>query len=147
MWLSGRILTALNKVVFPILWILITVGLPAWVFARRGRVEVDPGFYGIIVAFALVSVFVYWFTWKVHWVGYSGRELVVADLSKQGRIPFEEIERITAPWYFKGQTVVIRFRRPTVFGQTIYYVPKWAPVRVFSRLDRELRDVIWAGRD
>ena len=61
-WLSGTILTFLNKVVFPTLWLTVMAWIPIWVFVTRGRISISPGF-GFIVLFAVAStVVMMWMT-------------------------------------------------------------------------------------
>src|ERR1039458_9169403 len=56
-WLSGAILTLLNKVVFPALWLAFVAGVPIWVFVTYGRISISGGF-GFIFVFVLVSTVV-----------------------------------------------------------------------------------------
>ena len=72
-WLSGPILTLLNKIVFPVIWLTIVVEVPVWVFATKGRINIAPGF-GFIVLFVLVAtVFMVWLTVHLQRVGHCGR--------------------------------------------------------------------------
>jgi hypothetical protein len=142
-WLSGAIQTFFSKVVMPTLWMAILIGVPAWVYATMGRISVrsDAQF---IVWFALIAtVPLTWFTVHLQLVGYSGRELVVANYWREARIPFQQIEAVEPVWWYRGRLVRIRFDGRTPFGSTVYYMPKWGPLRaMFSAPEEELKRVI-----
>jgi hypothetical protein len=142
-WLSGAIQTFFSKLVMPVVWLAILVGVPAWVYATMGRISIRPDFQ-IIVWFVLIAtVPLTWFTVHLQLVGYSGRELVVANYWREARIPFQQIEAVEPVWWYRGRLVRIRFDGRTPFGSTVYYMPKWGPFRaMFSAPEEELRRVI-----
>jgi hypothetical protein len=142
-WLSGRIQTFLNKVVFPIILLVVAAGLPLWVIATTGRLSIAREFY-FVVAFALVaSVLSVRLAGRIYTVGYAGRDLVLSDNGRETRIPFEQIESINRVWWYRGEMIRIVFRSGTPFGGSVYYLPKWGPLRWFSASPvRELRNII-----
>jgi hypothetical protein len=145
-WLSGTILTLLNKLVFPIVWLVFVGGTPVFVYLRTGHLGIAKGFE-FIVAFALIaSVLLAWLTVHIQGVGYANGELVVANYWREARIPFKQVVEVALPWWGRRQLVRIRFRSPTPFGETVYYIPKWAPVRaLFGSPAEELRQAISSG--
>ncbi len=142
-WLSGAVLTLLNKLILPALWLAVVVGLPASVLATAGRISVAPGFR-FIVAFALgATVLLGWFTVHLQSVGYRGRELLVKNYWKQAAIPFEHVEAVEPVWWYRGRVVRVRFRQETPFGSVVYYMPKWGPMRaMFESPEKELQEVM-----
>jgi hypothetical protein len=142
-WLSGAILTFMNKLVFPVAWVALTVGVPLWIYATMGRIQISPRFE-FIVWFALIATApLLWLTMHLQLVGYSGRELVVANYWRKARIPFKSIDAVEPVWWYKGRLVRVRFAGKTPFGSMIYYMPKWGPARAaFSAPEEELRRVI-----
>ena len=71
-WLSGAILTFLNKLVFPVAWFALLAGIPLWVYVTMGRIHIAPGFE-FLVWFALIAtVPLLWLTLHLQLVGYSG---------------------------------------------------------------------------
>jgi hypothetical protein len=146
-WLSGAILTLLNKLVFPVLWLGGGSGFLFWVYLRNGRIAIEPGFR-LIVGFALLAtVFLVWFAARLYRVGYAGSDLVVSDYFREARIPFDQIEAVEPVWWYRRRMVRIIFRQETLFGDTIYYLPKWGPLRgLFTAPEEELRDLISAAR-
>jgi hypothetical protein len=73
-WLSGEILTFLNKLVFPIIWLAFVVGTPMWVFIQTGRLSIAKG-WGFLVAFALAAtLFLLRLSARLERVGYSGQK-------------------------------------------------------------------------
>jgi hypothetical protein len=145
-WLSGAILTFLNKVVFPTLWITVMAWVPIWVFVTRGRISITRGF-GFIILFAVAStVVMMWMTVHLQLVGYHGRELLIANYWREARVPFDQVAAVEPVWWYRSRLVRIRFKRPTAFGSCVYYLPKWGPLRgMFSKPEEELRRVIWSG--
>jgi hypothetical protein len=147
-WLSGAILTLLNKVGFPVLWLTVIAFVSIRMFAINGRLSIAPGF-GFIVCFILVgTVFMIWMSLQLHLVGYIGRELVVDNYYRVARIPFEQVTSVESVWWYRSRLVRVRFRDTTPFGSCIYYLPKWAMFRgLFSKPEEDLRRVIWPAPD
>ncbi|MBI3693975.1 MAG: hypothetical protein HY238_03925 [Acidobacteria bacterium] len=139
-------MTLLNKLVFLIVWLAFLAGVPLWVFTSTGHLSVRSDFR-FIFAFALIAtVLVLWLTARLQRVGYCGRELIVANYWRQARIPFDQVEAAEPVWWYRGRMVRIRFRFRTPFGYTVYYLPKWGPIRcLFARPDRELREILSGG--
>ena len=142
-WLSGAVLTPLNKLVMPAVWMGAVAGDPLSVYFTSGRLSVAPGFRLLVLLFLAATVFMLWMAARLERVGYCGRELVVADYWREARIPFEQVEAVESVWWGRRQLVRIRFRVETPFGCTVYYVPKWAPVRaLFGPPDEELKTLL-----
>ena len=142
-WLSGEIVTLLNKVVFPPLWIGVLGGLLGWVFLTTGRIHIASGFRLLAALAAAATVFLLWFTARLQRVGYAGRELVVANYWREARIPFEVVESVEPVWWYRRRLVRIQFRTRTPFGQVVYYLPKWGPLRLLlTAPDEELRGIL-----
>jgi hypothetical protein len=142
-WLSGAILTFLNKVVFPTLWLTVLAWVVIWAVVTDGKIAISRGF-GFIVIFVLFStVFLLWMTVHLQLVGYCGRELVIANYWREARIPFDQVAAVEPVWWYRGRLVRIRFHRPTPFGAFVYYLPKWGPLRaMFSKPEEELRRLL-----
>jgi hypothetical protein len=67
----------------------------------------------------------------------------VANYWREARIAFEDVEAVEPVWWYRGRMVRIRFRRETPFGDTVYYLPKWGPIRcLFAAPDEELREIL-----
>lgn len=139
-WLSGTILTFLNKLVMPVLWLAILTGVPVWVYITMGRISIRPAFQ-LIVGFALIAtVPLAWVTVHLQLVGYRGKEMVVANYWREARIPLQHVEAVEPVWWYKGRLVRVRFNRRTPFGSIVYYMPKWGAFRaMFSAPEQELR--------
>jgi hypothetical protein len=127
-WLSGAVLTFVNKLVLPVIWLVALAGVTIWVYLTMGRISIRSDFQ-----------FIVWL------VGYNDRELVVANYWREARIPFESVEAVEPVWWYKGRLVRIVFNCRTPFGSVIYYMPKWGPFRaVFSAPEQELRKILAA---
>lgn len=145
-WLSGAVLTFLNKVVFPVLWLAFVASVPLWVFVTYGRISIKGGFR-LIVLFVLVNtVIMLWMAVRLERVGYCGRELIVANYRREARVPFDQVAAVESVWWYRSRLVRIRFDRTTPFGSSVYYLPKWGPLRgLFSKPEEELSRLIWPG--
>ncbi len=142
-WLSGAILTFLNKVVLPVFWLAILAGVPAWVFVTTGRISIRSDFRFMTGFALLATVPLAWVSAHLQRVGYRGRELVIANYWRRARIPFDHVEAVERVWWYKGRLVRVSFNRPTPFGTTVYYLPKWGPVRAMcSAPEQELRSIL-----
>jgi hypothetical protein len=138
-WLSGAVLTFLNKLVLPALWIAGLVGIPLWLFAKTGRISIASSFRFIVVFALIATALLSWLTAHLQGVGYCGRNLVVANYWREARIPFEHVESVEPVWWYRGRLVRIRFNRQTPFGSIVYYMPKWGPMRaMFEAPEKDL---------
>jgi hypothetical protein len=143
-WLSGAILTFLNKLLFPMLWFGGLGGLLLAVFAATGRIALAHGFEFIAVFVCGASIFIGWLTAHLQRVGYQGKDLVVANYWREARIPFQQIEAIEPVWWYWRRLVRIRFQCRTPFGSIVYYIPKWAAMRCFFEAPEErLKSIVW----
>ncbi len=146
-WISGAIQTFLNKLVMPVLWCAILIGVPAWVYATMGRTSIRSDFQFLVWLALAATVPLMWVTIHLQLVGYEGRELVVANYWREARIPFEAVRAVEPVWWYKGRLVRIRLKAKTPFGAVVYYMPKWGPLRaMFSSPEEELRRVIADSR-
>jgi hypothetical protein len=142
-WLSGEIATFINKLLLPPLWIGLLGGLLIWAYWTYGRIRVAPGFQWLAALIVAATVWMLWFNTLLQRVGYAGRELVVANYRRQARVPFEIVESVEPVWWYRRRLVRIRFRAPTPFGQTVYYLPKWGPIRFrLAAPEEELRRIL-----
>lgn len=143
-WLSGTFLTFLNKIVLPVLWFAILLGVPLWVIATTGRFSVARGFRFIVGLVLIACVPLAWLTIHLQRVGHCGRDLVIGNYLRQARIPFEDVEAVEPVWWYRGRLVRIRFRRRTPFGSLVYYMPKWGPMRaMLGGSEKALQRLIW----
>jgi hypothetical protein len=143
-WLSGAFLTFLNKVVLPILWFAILLGVPLWVIATSGQLSVASGFRFIVAFVLIATVPLTWLTFHLQRVGYTDRNLVISNYLREARIVFEDVEAVEPVWWYRGRLVRIRFKRRTPFGSLVYYMPKWGPMRaMFSEPEKVLQRLIW----
>jgi hypothetical protein len=146
-WLSGAIVTFTSKLVMPVLWLAILIGVPVWVYVTMGRISIRPEVQWIVWFALIATVPLTWLTVHLQLVGYSGGELVVANYWREARIPFENVAAVERVWWYRGRLVRIRFTRRTPFGSVVYYMPKWGVLRaMFSRPEEELRRIV-AARD
>ena len=142
-WLSGAILTALNKLILPTVWVAALTGIILWAIYTTGSLAVAHGFRLIAVLALVATAFAIWLTQRLQKVGYGGRQLVVANYWREARIAFQDVEAVEPVWWYRGRMVRIRFRCETPFGNTVYYLPKWGPIRcLFASPDQELRNIL-----
>ncbi len=142
-WLSGEIVTLLNKLVFPVIWLALIVGFPLAVLMKNGHLVIASDFRFLVVIFLIGTVLMVWFSMRLQRVGYAGRDLIVSSYWREARIPFDQVDAIEPVWWYRRRLVRIRLRSESPFGQIIYYLPKWGFVRcLWSSPDKELRDLI-----
>ena len=143
-WLSGAFLTFLNKIVLPVLWFAILLGVPLWVLATMGQISVASGFRFIVAFVLIATVPLTWLTFHLQRVGYSGKNLVISNYLREARIPFDDVEAVEPVWWYRGRLVRIRFKRRTPFGSLVYYMPKWGPMRaMIGGSEKDLQRIIW----
>ncbi len=142
-WLSGEIITLLNKLVFPVTWLALILGFPAIVLMKTGHISVASDFLFLLLAVLMGTALMLWFSMRLQRVGYAGRELIVSSYWRGARIPFDQIDAVEPVWWYRRRLVRVRLRSESPFGQTIYYLPKWGFIRcLWSSPDKELRDLI-----
>ncbi len=142
-WLSGEILTFLNKLAFPAIWLTFLVGAPAWILLKTGGISISSDFRLFAAVILVATIFVLWMSARLKRVGYAARNLIVSNYQREIRVPFDLIEAVEPVWWYRRRMVRVRFRTDTEFGQVIYYLPKWGFLRCFLRApEKELRDLI-----
>jgi hypothetical protein len=142
-WLSGTVVTFVNKLLFPALWVGILGGLVMAALIRNGHISIAPGFRWFALLVVASTVFVLWISAHIQRVGYAGTNLVVANYWREARIPFKSIEAVEPVWWYRGRMVRVRFSLATPFGKTVYYLPKWGGLRaMFSSPEEELKTVL-----
>jgi hypothetical protein len=139
-WLSGEIVTFLNKI-GPIIWLAFTIAWFGSLLFRTGRISIPPAFHFFVVFFLLATVFLVWLSSRLQRVGYAGHDLIIADYSHQERIPFDQVEAVEPVWWNYRRMVRIRLRS----GQVVYYIPKWAAIRcLWLAPEKELQAILSA---
>jgi hypothetical protein len=138
--------TFLNKLLFPALWLGCLAGLVLAALLRNGHISIAPGFRFFAVVVVAATVFMLWITVRLQRVGYTGSNLVVANYWREARIPFKQVEAVEPVWWYRNRMVRIRFYAGTPFGSTVYYLPKWGGLRaMFTSPDEELRSILSAA--
>jgi len=142
-WLSGAVVTVLNKLIFPALWLGCLAGLVLAALLRNGHISIAPGFRLLALLVVAATVFMLWISAHLQRVGYAGTNLVVANYWREARIPFRQVEAVESVWWYRNRMVRIRFSAGTPFGSTVYYLPRWGGVRaLFASPDQELRTIL-----
>ncbi len=124
-WVSGTVVTFLNKLLFPALWLSLLAGLILAALIRNGHISIAPGFRWFAVLVVGATVFILWISARIQRVGYAGTDLVVANYWRETRVPFAQVEAVESVWWYRRRMVRVRFSPATPFGATVYYLPKW----------------------
>jgi len=96
-----------------------------------------------LAVFLAGTIFMVWLCFRVQKVGYAGRELVVSNYLRTERIPFDSIGAVEPVWWNYRRMVRIQLRCQTSFGQTVYYIPKWAAFKcMWVAPEKELRELL-----
>jgi hypothetical protein len=142
-WLSGTVVTFLNKLLLPALWLGGLAGLVLAALIRNGHISIAPGFRFFALLVVAATVFMLWISARTQRVGYAGTDLVVANYWREARIPFKNVEAVESVWWYKNRMVRVRFSSATPFGTTVYYLPRWGGLRaMFSSPEEELRTIL-----
>ena len=78
-WLSGAILTFLNKMVFPIVWCPALLGILTAMVDRSGHLVAVRGWGSTYLFILTPTVGLLWLSSRFERVGYQGRELPVVQ--------------------------------------------------------------------
>jgi hypothetical protein len=141
-WLSGEIVTLLNKV-GAVIWLGALAGVFCAVVFKTGGLSIVPAFRPLLIFILLATVFIIWLSVHVQRVGYAGRDLIVSNYSRQERIPFGQVEAVEPVWWYYRRMVRIRLRSNSSFGQVLYYIPKWAAFKcLWVAPEKELQDLL-----
>lgn len=141
-WLSGDIVTPINKI-GPVICVAGLVGAVSGVLLKTGQISVAPGFRIFAAVVIVATVFLFWLSARLQRVGVSGKELVVSNYARVGRIPFKEVESVEGVWWYSRRMVRIQLRCDSRFGHVVYYIPKWAAIRcLWVAPEKELRELM-----
>ena len=144
-WLSGEIVTVINKI-GPILWIAAVIGAFSGILLKSGRFFVSPDYRFLMAFIFLATVFMFWLSARIQRVGYAGRDLIVSNYLRQERIPFDQVEAAEPVWWNYRRMVRVRFRTHTSFGYVVYYIPKWAAFKcLWVAPEKELQELLESG--
>jgi hypothetical protein len=142
-WLSGAIITPLNKLIFPVLWMIVIGWLPITVLLQTGQISVAKDFRWLVVIILLGTAWMLWFSWRLHRVGYAGRELVISNYWREERIRFDQVLSVDSVWWYRRRLVRVELRPDAPIGPVIYYIPKWAAFRgLWTAPEKELREIM-----
>jgi hypothetical protein len=142
-WLSGEIITPLNKLIMPVPWIAALCWMPFNVLLRTGHIAVAPDFRLLLAMILIATIWMLWFSTRLCRVGYSGRELVISTYWREARVPFDRIVAIDSVWWYRRRLVKVELPPDSQVGPVVYYIPKWAMFRaMWSSPEKELRDLI-----
>jgi hypothetical protein len=146
-WLSGEIVTLLNKI-GAVIWLAGLTGVFSAVIFKTGRLSIVPAFRPLLAFILVGTVFIIWLSVRVQRVGYAGRDLIVSNYSRQERIPFSQVETVEPVWWYYRRMVRIRLRFDSSFGQVLYYIPKWAAIKcLWVEPEKELQDLLASSPD
>jgi hypothetical protein len=144
-WLSGEIVTLFNKI-GPILWIAGVIGALSGILLKTGHLFIAPDYRFLMAFIFLATVFMFWLGARIQRVGYAGRDLIVSNFLRQGRIPFDQVEAAEPVWWNYRRMVRVRFRTHTSFGYVVYYIPKWAAFKcLWVAPEKELQELLESG--
>ena len=142
-WLSGEVTTPLNKLVFPLLWLALITQLPFHLLVETWHTAMANDFRLLGALILIATVWMLWFSMRLHRVGYAGRELVVSNYLREARIPFEQVISVGSVWWYRRRLVRVELRSDAPIGPVIYYMPRWAMFRALWRApEKDLRDLI-----
>jgi hypothetical protein len=142
MWLSGDIVTPINKI-GPFIWVAGMVGALSGVLLKSGQISIAPAFRVFFCLSVVATVFLFWLSARLQRVGVSGKELVVSNYASVERIPFRDVESVDSVWWYRRRMVRIQLRCDSRFGHVVYYIPKWAAIRcLWVAPEKELRELM-----
>jgi len=146
-WLSGAVITPLNKYVMPTLWLTALIAIPLWLLIAVEGFEVTRVFVLLALGVLALTVWLMWFSVKLERVGYNDRNLIVSSYFREAIVPFEMVDTVEPVWWYRGRLVRVRFRDQTPFGDAVYYMPAWGAIRcLWARPDKELLEIVQDGR-
>ena len=141
-WLSGEIVTFFNKI-GAVLWVSAVAGAFSGILLKTGYLFFAPDSRPLMAFVLLATAFTFWLGGRIQRVGYTKRHLIVSNYLRQERIPFDQVEAAEPVWWYYRHMVRIRLRSHTPFGQTVYYIPKWAAFKgLWVAPERELQDLL-----
>ena len=143
--LSSR-LTFFNKYIFSILWIGgFGFGTLAMFIDPHIRTQALLVKILFLVGWLVGSVFIYWICGRIKRVERLGDKLLISNYFQEIEVPLTEVESVSEPTFWKPELICIKFRRPTIFGSKIVFMPKirlWMGVTrhpLVSQLNAEIK--------
>ena len=129
--------TFFYKVVFPTIWIggfgLGTVIM----FISPDGWKVNPDVREIrwifLLALIVGAVFIYWSCMRMKKVWLAQNSFIISNYLKEISVPLQQVERVSGSILMTPELVWVHFRRPTVFGERIVFMPKMRLLSGFSK--------------
>jgi hypothetical protein len=139
-WICGEFTTVAARIGTPL---MAAIWCIAWLSGAplKPRRMPDSDWFRLIVAAGLAG-WAYWNWAHIKWVGYRGKNLVIASFRRQIEVPFSDVEAVeTVPWS-KGKAVRVRFLVPNAFGRDVCYAAKWKFFRGYNEAEEELVNLL-----
>lgn len=142
-------MTFFNKFIFSILWIggfgfgtlamFIDPHIPAPALVVRIL---------FLAGWLVGSAVIYWICGRIKRVERLGDNLLISNYFQEIEVPLTDVESVSEPTFWKPELIWIKFRRPTIFGSKIVFMPKiklWIGVTrhpLVSKLNEEIKRLI-----
>ena len=120
--------TLFYKVIFPTIWIggfALATGL-MFISPNGWNVNQDVREFRWTFLLALIvgAVFIYWSCIRMKKVWLAQNLLIISNYVKEISVPLQQVERVSGSIFMTPELVWVHFRRPTVFGARIVFMPK-----------------------
>jgi tryptophan-rich sensory protein len=143
--------TFFHKFVFPTIWICGFASGTAAMFLSPNAWNLNPHLREVrwifLLALIVGAAFIYWSGIRMKKVWLAQNSLVISNYLEEITVPLQQVERVSGSILMTPELVWVHFRRPTIFGKRIIFMPKLRLWSGFSEhpIVEELRQLINEG--
>lgn len=143
--------TFFHKFVFPTIWIGGFASGTAAMFLSPNAWNLNPHLREVrwifLLALIVGAAFIYWSGIRMKKVWLAQNSLVISNYLEEITVPLQQVERVSGSILMTPELVWVHFRRPTIFGKRIIFMPKLRLWSGFSEhpIVEELRQLINEG--
>jgi hypothetical protein len=142
---SPRVISSAQTFITKFILPFVVIGIIAYGFSRAGgRALPLVAPLGVVVV-----VSIYWYYVRLKKVSIDSDGLVISNYTRELRVPWRDIVKVTGSRWEKTHHVTVTFDRDTSFGTSIIFMPKFRFLWPGQEhpVAQELRDLMLANRD
>ncbi len=83
--------------------------------------------------FLIITAFIYWSCCRLKRVERVGDILRISNYFREIEVPLTEVESVSGNIFMRPELIWLTFRRPTIFGSKIVFMPKWRVLSGWTR--------------
>jgi hypothetical protein len=86
-----------------------------------------------LLLFLIITAFIYWSCCRLKKVERFDNLLRISNYFREIEVPLTEVESVSGNIFMRPELIWLTFRRPTMFGSKIVFMPRWRVLSGWTR--------------